>query len=156
MTSETTLRPITDADLGFLERVYASTREEELRPTGWSGEQKRQFLRQQFEAQHGYYQEHYEDSHFDVILHDGEPVGRLYVARWDDELRVIDIALLPEHQRQGLGTALLRKLMAEAHAGGKPVRIHVEHNNPALGLYRRLGFKRTGDTGVYWLMECAP
>lgn len=156
MIAGITLRPITEADLTLLERVYASTREDELSVTGWSAEQKQQFLHQQFTAQHTYYQQHYEDSRFDVILRDGEPAGRLYVARWDKELRVIDIALLPEHRRQGIGTALLRELLAEAHAAGKPVRIHVEHNNPAMGLYQRLGFQRSGDTGVYYLMECRP
>ncbi len=155
MAARTTLRPITDDDLGFLYRVYASTREEELAATGWSEEQKDAFLRQQFEAQHRFYQD-YEDSRFDVILVDNEPVGRLYVARRSDVLHVIDIALLPAHRRGGIGSALMRELLAEAHAAGKPVRIYVEKNNPALALYERLGFRRAGDTGVYYLMECLP
>jgi len=156
MTPVIALRPITEDDRAFLYRVYASTRDDELAVTGWSDDQKAQFLHQQFEAQHRYYIENYADSRFDVIVQDAEPIGRLYVARWEEELRVIDIALLPAHRRTGIGSSLLRGLIAEAHAAGKPVRIHVERNNPALPLYERLGFRRTGDTGVYYLMECSP
>jgi hypothetical protein len=35
---------------------------------------------------------HYSDAAFQVILVDGEPAGRLYVARWGDEIRIVDIA----------------------------------------------------------------
>ncbi|MCP4407065.1 MAG: GNAT family N-acetyltransferase [Gammaproteobacteria bacterium] len=59
-------------------------------------------------------------------------------------------------RRKGLGGYLLRKILAEATAAGLPVRIHVEMNNPALNLYHHLGFYKTGDTGVYYLMEWHP
>lgn len=150
------LRPIGPGDEPFLCRVYASTREEELRPVPWTAAQKAAFLRQQFQAQHAYYQERYTGTRFDVILRDGEPIGRLYVARWDDEIRIVDIALLPEHRGGGIGTAILRSLLAEAAAAGKPVRIHVERQNPARRLYERLGFVPIADKGVYYLMEWTP
>jgi ribosomal protein S18 acetylase RimI-like enzyme len=47
----------------------------------------------------------------------------------------------------------MQDLLDEAAAAGKPVRIYVEHNNPAMRLYRRLGFQQVGDSGVYFLME---
>jgi len=75
------LRPAADGDRDFLLRVYASTREEELRLVDWSTEQKAAFVRMQFEAQDSYYREHYASAAFDVIEVDGEPAGRLYVAR---------------------------------------------------------------------------
>lgn len=151
-----TLRPIEAKDREFLYRVYASTREDELAMTGWSGAEKEKFLNMQFEAQHSHYQKHFTSAAFDVILCDGEPVGRLYVERCDEALRIIDIALLTEQRRKGIGTRLLRDLITEAGGRGQPVSIHVEHNNPALGLYQRLGFRRIGDTGVYYLMERPP
>ena len=99
----------------------------------WSDDQKAAFLRQQFEAQHAHYQRYYHDTRFDVILADDEPAGRLYVARWERELRIVDIALLPEWRGRGIGTRLLRDLLDEAAAVGKPVTIHVEMQNSALG-----------------------
>lgn len=78
------------------------------------------------------------------------PRGRdLYVSRWSEEIRIVDIALLPDSCNRGIGTALLRQLQAEAQASGKPLRIHVERFNPALPLYERLGFRQIEDKGVY-------
>jgi ribosomal protein S18 acetylase RimI-like enzyme len=147
------LRPIQPEDEEFLCRVYASTRTEELAPVAWTEEEKSSFLRVQFAAQHRYYRESYTSSRFEVVLVDGQPAGRLYVARWPEELRVIDIALLPEFRRRGVGTALLRGLFEEAAAQGLPVRIHVERLNPALVLYERLGFRLLEDRGVYLFLE---
>ena len=148
-----TLRPATDADLPFLCRLYASTREEELAGVDWPQEQKDAFLRQQFEAQHAWYREQYAGASFDVVEANGEPAGRLYVDRWPREVRIVDISLLPQHRGRGFGSALLAALFAEADAAGKPVSVHVERFNPALRLYGRLGFAFREDKGVYLLLE---
>ena len=81
-----TLRPIAGADLPFLRRLYASTREEELAGVDWPAAQREAFLDQQFAAQHQWYQEQYEGATFDVVEVGGRPAGRLYVARWESEL----------------------------------------------------------------------
>lgn len=150
------LRPARAEDRDFLLRVYGSTREEELRLVDWEAEEKAAFVQQQFEAQDSYYREHYDPATFDVIEVDAEPAGRLYVARWEDEIRIIDVALLPEHRGRGVGTALLRALLEEAAEAGKRLSIHVELNNPARRLYERLGFAPVEERGVYLLMEAAP
>lgn len=137
--------------------MYASTRAEELAAVDWTAEQREGFLRQQFEAQHAWYQQNYAGAAFDVVLAPGgQPAGRLYVARWPREIRLIDVALLPEFRRQGLGSAILGDLLAEARRAGKPVTIHVERLNPALRLYERLGFRQKEDKGVYLFLEWYP
>lgn len=151
-----TLRPIEPGDEMLLYRVYASTREAELALVDWTEEQKAAFVQMQFVAQHTHYQEYYPNAAFLVILGDGQPVGRLYVDRWADQIRVVDIALLPEHRNAGIGSALLKDLMSEATVAGKPLTIHVEQYNPALRLYERLGFTKISDRGVYYLMEWRP
>ena len=151
-----TLRPITFEDEPFLYRVYADTREDELSPLGWDETQKDSFLRMQFNAQHGFYQEQFPAADFDIILAGDQPIGRLYVDRRDDAIRIVDIALLLEHRNAGIGSALLRDLLTEAAATSRPVRIHVERFNPALRLYERLGFTQVSDNGVYYLMEWSP
>ncbi len=156
MAAATTLRPVTPGDRDLLFRVYASTRAEEMALVDWAAEQKERFLRFQFEAQDKYYLEQFPRASFDLILRDGEPVGRLYVDRRDDEIRLIDIALLPEHRSRGIGGAIMERILAEAAAAAKPVRIHVERDNRALGLYRRLGFRDVEEQGVYYLMEWSP
>lgn len=140
----------------FLYRVYASTRTDELARLPWTEEQKEAFLRQQFNAQHAHYQEHYHDAAFQVVLKDGVAIGRLYVARWPSDIRIVDVALLPEHRGGGVGTRLIRELFAEGDASGRRVSIHVEVFNPARRLYERLGFVQTEDKGVYVFMERPP
>jgi ribosomal protein S18 acetylase RimI-like enzyme len=147
------LRPITAADDAFLARVYASSRAEELAVTGWSEQLKEDFCRRQFDAQSAYYAANYPDASFQIIERDGWPVGRLYVDRWEKEIRIVDITLLPEFRGSGLGTKLLRDLQEEARSAGKSLTIHVERFNRALGLYERLGFEQVEDKGVYLLME---
>ena len=155
-TATLTLRPIGPEDQPFLYEVYASTRREELAPLGWSAEQQAAFLMQQFNAQHQYYQANYAGADFQIILLNGQAVGRLYVEHRVEEIRIIDIALLPEHRGAGIGAGLIKELLAEAERAGKPVRIHVEKFNPALRLYQRLGFSIVDDRGVYWFMEWKP
>ena len=147
------LRPATSDDEPFLTRVYAGTRAAELAAVSWTEVEKAAFLQMQFTAQAQYYREHYPDTSFDVVLFDAEPVGRLYVSRWTDELRIVDVALLPEFCNRGIGTMLLKGLQSEAAAARKPLRIHVERFNPALRLYERLGFSPIADRGVYLFME---
>ncbi len=151
-----TLRPITEADRAFLYRVYAGTRADEMALLDWDLVQKEAFLRQQFEAQHRYYREQFRAARFDIIEQGGRDIGRLYVDRRDDELRIIDIALLPEARGAGAGGALMRDLLDEATAAGLPITIHVERMNRALRLYRRLGFVEIEDQGVYLLMRWSP
>jgi ribosomal protein S18 acetylase RimI-like enzyme len=114
------------------------------------------FVQQQFEAQHRYWQENYTETCWDLILSENTPIGRLYVARWPSEIRIVDVALMPEHRGAGIGTRLIRELFAEADASGRKVSIHVEIYNPARRLYERLGFVRAGEHGVYLRMERAP
>ncbi|WP_236980098.1 GNAT family N-acetyltransferase [Membranihabitans maritimus] len=145
--------PITDNDLEFLEKVYRSTREEEISRAPWSEEDKAHFIHHQFLAQHTFYSEQFSDAKFDIIFVDGQKAGRLYIEEREDELRIIDIALLPAFRGQGWGTKLLEEIKLLAEKKTKSVGIHVEKNNPAMSLYIRLGFKDIEDKGVYQFMK---
>jgi GNAT superfamily N-acetyltransferase len=147
------LRPITPEDESFLAGLYASTRAEELAQTNWSDEQKAMFCRMQFNAQTAHYRENYPGASFQIIEKDGVALGRLYVARWEREIRIIDIALVPEHRGAGIGSRFLKELQKEAKAAGTKLSIHVEQFNPARRLYERLGFQQVEEKGVYLLLE---
>jgi ribosomal protein S18 acetylase RimI-like enzyme len=154
------LRRVADTDVPFLAEVYASTRREELAPVPWPEAQKAAFLRWQFDNQHAYYQTYYPSCEFLIVEKTSggrpEPIGRLYVDRWPDQIRLVDIALLPQYRRAGYGGALLRSILAEGRDSGLAVTIHVEANNPAMTLYRRLGFTHVDTNGVYHLMRWEP
>ena len=146
-------RPMTAGDLPFMAELYVSTRREEVAATGWPEAAQAQFLAQQFDAQHRHYQAHYPDAEWLVIERAGERIGRLYLEEWKNQFRIIDIALLPSSRGAGIGAAILRDILAMAQSAGKRVTIHVEKNNPAMNLYRRLGFRAAEDKGVYDLLE---
>lgn len=150
------LRPVEAADRPFLVELYGSTREDELARVQWDDGARRAFVEHQFAAQDAHYRANYPGATLDVVEVDGAPAGRLYVHRGPSDIRIMDIALAPAFRRRGIGTALLRSLMAEADGSGRKLSIHVEQNNPARSLYDRLGFLPAGEHGVYVLMERPP
>jgi ribosomal protein S18 acetylase RimI-like enzyme len=149
------LRPAIAADEPFLCRVYASTREEELRLIDWDDDQKRAFLTMQFSVQRSSYRQSFPGCEYDVISIRDQPAGRLLVHRATDAIRVVDIGLLPEYRNQGIGGALLKAVLDEAAETGKPIRLHVESFNRALRLYERLGFRPVGINGIHLEMQWA-
>ena len=146
------LRPVTEGDREFLVELYATVREPELAHVPWDDAMRHAFIEHQFSAQDGHYRKHYPGATLDVIELDGLRAGRLYVHRGARDIRIMDIALMPELRGQGIGSDLLRSLIAEAQASCRALSIHVEHNNPARRLYERLGFRPAGEHGVYVLM----
>lgn len=147
------LRPVTPEDEAFLYEVYKSTRAEEMALVPWDAAQREAFLKMQFSAQQTHYRTYYTGNSHDIILSDVDMVGRLYVAREESEIRILDITILPEHRNKGLGTPLIIDLIAEASRAGLPLTIHVESFNPSRRLFERLGFSKVKDDGFYQLME---
>ncbi|EZH76256.1 acetyltransferase [Ectopseudomonas composti] len=147
------LRPAEEADLSFLHRLYASTRAQEMALSGWDQPAIDAFLAQQFDAQHHYYQEHYQGSDFSLICHGDLPIGRLYVFRGPTTINLIDISLLPEWRGKGIGTRYLAALVDDADAAEKSMRLFVEPTNPAKRLYERFGFSTSGSNPIYLQMH---
>ena len=156
MSVPITLRPIGAGDEEFLYEVYAGTREQEMATLSWPESQKASFLRMQFNAQHASYQQHFPHADFCVIQSADRLVGRLYVNRADDEILVIDLALLPNDRRTGIGRKLLEAIFAEGEKTGKPVRAQVEWWNPAIDIFQKIGFRITGHDGSHYQIEWTP
>lgn len=151
------------ADDLFLYHLYASTRANELAVYGWSPAQQESFLQLQFRAQKQHYEAYQNTTHY-IIEHTdqvfGQPqtraIGRLLTSRpggADNEIRLMDIALLPDQRGNGIGTALVQWLQAEARCNNQPVRLHVAPENPARRLYERLGFQLIEDRGSHLFLE---
>lgn len=149
-----TLRAVEDRGLEFLYQVYAASRQREMAQlVACSEAEKQSFLRSQFQLQQMHYRTHYPNARFDVIGMDGVPVGRLYVAPMEHEIRLMDIALLPQWRGRGIGGALIRNIMSEASRAGRYLSLHVEPDNPARRLYARLGFIAIEQVGIHVLMH---
>jgi RimJ/RimL family protein N-acetyltransferase len=149
-------RPAGPDDEAFLLKLYASTRSDELAAVPWTEDQREAFLKMQLAAQQQHYQGRYPNAEHRIILSDDRAVGRLYVARLDQEIRIVDIALLAEERGRGIGSRIIKDLMDEAMRVGKPLRVYVESFNPSLRLFERLGFSKVGEQDFYLLMAWQP
>lgn len=152
-TATYALRPVQAADEALLLELYSSTRAEEMALVPWDAAQKQVFLQMQFSAQHKHYLTYFPLATHDMIMTEGQPVGRLYVDRRETEIRILDVTLLPQARGHGIGTQILLELMKEAATADRSVSIYVESFNRSLGLFQRLGFMKTEESGASWLME---
>ncbi len=151
------LRRVTPADEEFLLSVYASTRAEELAQAEWQEGQQHAFVKWQFDLQRREYGARFPDAEYNLILIDHNPAGRIWIGRDAEQIRLLDIALLPKFQNRGAGTVLLHRLIDEAKRAGKPLRHMVfVLNNDAHRFYERLGFKIIEELGAYKHMEFRP
>lgn len=156
MSAFPALISVTESDEPFLIELYASTRTAEMAIVPWSDDQKRTFLKMQFEAQDRYYRERYPNASFEIIKLNGRSVGRLYQAQLADEIRIIDIAFLPEHFDQDIFIELLREILRKGERDGKAVRIYLEDSDATTEIFINLGFQKIDRHGIYFLWEYKP
>jgi ribosomal protein S18 acetylase RimI-like enzyme len=147
--SDIFLRPANAFDEAFMYATFVSTRIDELAVTGWSEEQKQNFLRMQFEAQRQSYLRDIPDAEYSVIQWGTIPVGRLIVEQTPLEIHIVDIALLSQFRKLGIGSILMRRIFAEAEEIKRSVRLFVERFNPALRWYEGMGFEVASAGPIY-------
>jgi len=150
------LRLASAGDNEFLIQVYASTRREEMASWGWDLGQQASFVRMQFDARHRGYEATYPSAESSVVSVDDTPVGSIIVFRGCNEIRIVDVALLPEFRGRGIGEELIRMLMSEGARSGLILRLSVLRSNRAAHLYERLGFIAKGGDALYCEMEWVP
>ncbi len=146
-------RPASAADLEFLARVYRATRQDEMSSWGWTAAQQEGFLRMQFGARRASYAAAFPDAAESIILRGNDPAGSMITHTSPKEIRLVDIALLPEHRNCGVGAYLISRILEDAAALKVPMTLSVLRSNSAARLYRRLGFRERGGDDVYLEME---
>jgi ribosomal protein S18 acetylase RimI-like enzyme len=124
----------------------------ELAQVPWSAEQKQAFLEMQFAAQRNGYASSYPHASHDMICVDGEPLGRVYLDRTEN-FHILDITVALSRRSQGIGSEVLRRVIAEAELAGKAVSIYTETFNPSIRLFERLGFRQKSVDGFLVLLE---
>lgn len=122
----------------------------------FSAELRQQFLDHQFHAQLQHYTQCYPQAGWFIIECAGQKAGRLILDRAFDHLHIMDIALMPEFRGLGIGSVILREVIAEARAKQLPVRLFAYTGERALGLYHRLGFTDLNDDGIHTELVWTP
>lgn len=150
------LRQAEEKDNLFIQKVYRTTREDELNLTNWPESQKQAFIMMQSMAQLAEYKKNYPGAAFQMIIYKKKPAGRFYTWENDNEIRLIDITLLPLFRGKGIGTHLLQELIKRSNKVNKKISLHVEPGNPALQLYKRLGLVYIKNNGRHYYMERNP
>lgn len=147
------LVPISESDLPFLFQVYASTREREMEQAGWPPAARHEFLSMQFQIQHAQYTSRPDHGQYYKIRFQDQDVGRIYLDAGQGEIHVVDIAILSAFRNRGIGTAVLRAVMAAAREAGAAVSLHVEKDSPAVRLYGGLGFQSVSGSETHAFMR---
>ena len=139
------LRPATAADKEFCYEVKKAALGEYVAQTwGWDEAFQREFHRADFELRRP-----------DIVIYQGLDIGTLEITRHEDHIHLGEFYLLPQFQRQGIGTALLERVTGEADEKSLAVRLEVLKINPVQSLYRRHGFEVNGQREHHFLMERA-
>ena len=142
-----TLRPAREADLPFLRALRAQSMREHLENSGLAYDEAAQEARilDRFNCAR-------------IVVCDGADVGLFKVCREGSAWELIQIQLLPAAQGRGLGTALIRDLLADAAAAaaGVAVELSVLKANPAQRLYARLGFRPVGEAARAYTLRWTP
>lgn len=89
-----------------------------------------------------------------IIEKGSDRVGVVIQEQLEDCDWLHEIQICPNYQGQGLGTTLLRDLLADARSRGVPLRLQVLHaNQDAKRLYARMGFLESERLANHFLME---
>lgn len=139
-------------DEPILFTVFAAARQAEIAQWGWSDTEQEAFLRMQYHCRQKSYQMQYPQLESSIIEVGGLPIGRVLLAGIGGGYVLVDIALLPDFQNRGYGTALLKDVQARI-APGECLCLTVCKDNPAQNLYLQLGFKVISETELYLMME---
>ena len=145
---EITYRPAGPEDMEFLYRLHESAMRAAVEAAYGPWEEA---------WQRDYFCKHFDPAVLQVIRVDGADAGMLRVQERTEECFLMDIEILPEFQRRGVGTQTIRGLIERAQAQGKPVALQVLKGNiAARSLYQRLGFGVTGENETHYTMACEP
>ena len=141
-----TLRPATHADAEFAcaVKLHGLRPYVEALTSSWD------------EARHrASFHAHYDPERTQIVLADGEEIGVLRVEQRPTEVVLAEIYLGAAARNRGIGSAVVRDVVAAAHAQGRKVTLQLLRPNPVRQLYERLGFRVVGETVTHFRMECA-
>jgi len=141
------LRKPTSADFEFLRDVHHMTlKEHVLKIWGWDQTKQDDFFREDFES-----------AQIQIIQAFSNDIGYLQLNLEKNILHIVNILILPEFQNRGLGSEIIRDLIAKSRIKSCMLKLGVfKINTRAIGLYKTLGFKVCGESKTHFMMQLQP
>jgi ribosomal protein S18 acetylase RimI-like enzyme len=151
-----TLRPECPQDESFIRNLILETIAAELGASAWPEPMRSHLLGVQYAGRRQSFRLTFPDAASYVIEAAGVDAGWAVVRDMPQEIFLAEIMVSPECRNRGIGSTVIRQLIAEAVTRRKPVRLTVNAMNyGAIRLYEKLGFRRMDGDEVRYLMECA-
>ncbi|MDO8285992.1 MAG: GNAT family N-acetyltransferase [Rhodoferax sp.] len=91
-----------------------------------------------------------------IIQNEEQSIGTLSVEEKEDHIRFGEFYLFPEHQRQGIGSRVLRLVLDKADTLRLPVRLEYLKWNPVATLYLRNGFGVVSQNDIHFFLTREP
>ena len=153
MSQILTLRPSRADDQEFLYRLFCSVHSEKLNLALLSVEERNRLIGLMYQGFAGHYSTIGPAADDRIVLLNNECIGRMILLQTREEIRLADLAILPQYRQRGIGTALIGQLQTESLMSNRPVRLHVARFDRASRLYQRLGFYKIDVEGPYLHLE---
>ncbi len=150
------LKKKNESDDEFLFRLFGEIKIAELNLYAWPEPMKNQLVSMQYNAYKQMIKNEYPNVEDYVISANNEKAGRLQLDVKDSGIRIINISLLPAFHGNGIGTKIIKDILAEADLKNKPVYLEVDRVNPAFNLYCKLGFEIYGQDEIRYSMKYIP
>ena len=141
--TQISFRPTRDSDVDFLYALHVATMKEYVEKTwGWNDA-----------FQESLFRKNYASGESQIITLNENEIGMISIEHKVDEIFLRVIEIHPDYQRQGLGSAIIHKIINDATRQKKPVSLRVLKVNPAKSLYERLGFRTIEETPTHYIMK---
>ncbi len=140
------LRPATQSDYDFIYEVKKAALGAYVAAT-WGRDQA---------FQREYFAQRFDPADHQVIVVDRQDIGELSVQYGESEINLAGIYVLPDSQRLGFGSAIIKDLIDEGKLSGRSVKLQVLKVNPAKRLYERLGFRLIEENKNHFVMCIDP
>jgi ribosomal protein S18 acetylase RimI-like enzyme len=153
MSEVLTLRPARADDEEFLFRLFSTVYGEKLQPVLLDAEEKNRLLGLMYQGFTQHYNSLAGASDDRLVLLDNQSIGRMILIQMREEIRLAELAILPQYRSRGIGSALVSQVQTESRMSKRPVRLQVARFDRVLRLYERLGFHRISAAGPYLHLE---
>jgi len=135
------IRPARPEDKGFIESLYRSTRDD-LRLIDAETDFIEELIGMQQRAQGQGYGEMFPNAMYFVVEHLNERIGRIVVDFGPNEIRLVDLAFVPQARGRGFGVTVIKAMQFAAGQSRAPLTLAVNRTNVrARQLYLSLGFR---------------